>query len=213
MRHLPVISLIGSNFIPIIGVLFYGWSIPTILFLYWVESGVIGFFNIFKMLLAQGSDSEIVRLKDAAFFEKYGKYVMIPFFMIHYSGFMLGHWAFIYGIFGSTIQSNRNFLLTLLVMFISHEISFIVNFIGRQEYLSISTQAQMVQPYKRIVVMHLTIIFGSWLSIALKAPVGAVLIMIGIKTFLDLQAHLKEHRSYGTLSTSPILMDDIKQFS
>jgi hypothetical protein len=46
---LPITALflIAVNLIPLFGVLF-GWSLFSIMFLYWIENGVIGFFNVFK---------------------------------------------------------------------------------------------------------------------------------------------------------------------
>jgi hypothetical protein len=49
------IALLIANAIPIVGVLFFGWSLITILVLYWVENGIVGFWNVPKIALAQGS--------------------------------------------------------------------------------------------------------------------------------------------------------------
>ena len=49
------IVLLIANAIPIVGVLFFGWSLITILVLYWLENGIVGFWNVPKIALAQGS--------------------------------------------------------------------------------------------------------------------------------------------------------------
>ena len=49
------IVLIVANAIPVIGVLFFGWSLITILVLFWVENGIVGLWNIPRILLARGS--------------------------------------------------------------------------------------------------------------------------------------------------------------
>ena len=49
------IALVIANAIPLIGVVFFGWSLITILVLFWIENGIIGFWNIPKILLARGS--------------------------------------------------------------------------------------------------------------------------------------------------------------
>ena len=41
--------------IPLVGVLFFGWSLLTILVLYWLENGIVGFWNVPKIIMAQGS--------------------------------------------------------------------------------------------------------------------------------------------------------------
>jgi len=49
------IALVIANAIPLIGVLFFGWSLLTILVLFWIENGIVGLWNIPRILLAQGS--------------------------------------------------------------------------------------------------------------------------------------------------------------
>jgi hypothetical protein len=53
----------------------------------------------------------------------------------------------------------------------------------------------MSEPYKRIIVMHLTIIFGGWLIMLLRSPVPALILLIALKTIVDLRAHRREHRA------------------
>ncbi len=54
-------------------------------------------------------------------------------------------------------------------------------------------KTQMGEPYKRIIVMHLTIILGGFLTMLLRAPAAALLVLIVLKTAADLRAHRKEH--------------------
>ncbi len=82
---------------------------------------------------------------------------------------------------------------TLTALFISHGISFFTNYLGRREYLGTDLKTQMGEPYKRIVVMHLTIILGGFLTMLLRTPVAALLLLIALKTATDLYAHRKEH--------------------
>lgn len=49
------VALLIANAIPLVGVVFFGWSLLTILVLYWIENGIVGFWNIPRLLLAQGS--------------------------------------------------------------------------------------------------------------------------------------------------------------
>jgi hypothetical protein len=52
----------------------------------------------------------------------------------------------------------------------------------------------MIQPYSRIVLLHITLIFGGFLMMALKSPIMGLLFFILLKIGMDLLAHLKEHR-------------------
>ncbi|HXG26798.1 MAG TPA: DUF6498-containing protein, partial [Candidatus Binatia bacterium] len=49
------ILLVLANIVPLVGVAFFGWSLLTILVLYWLENGIVGLWNVPKILMAQGS--------------------------------------------------------------------------------------------------------------------------------------------------------------
>lgn len=184
------IALIAANCIPLGGVLFLGWDIGEIMLLFWAESGVIGFYNLLKLIRVAG----------------WGAVLYGPFFLGHYGGFMVGHLLFIYGFFGENlgevVDVSVGQLLAdlwmlspaLAAFFISHGISYVTNFIGRREYIGKDAAAQMGEPYKRIIVMHLTIIFGGFLSMMFGSALPALLLLIFLKVGTDLRGHLREHR-------------------
>lgn len=63
--------------------------------------------------------------------------------------------------------------------------------------------ALMFAPYKRIVLMHLTLIVGGFALIALESAHWPLLILlIAGKTVVDLRAHAKEHRLTGKLKSA-----------
>lgn len=49
-----VVALIVANAVPLGGVLLLGWSVWTILIVYWLENGIVGFFDVLKILRARG---------------------------------------------------------------------------------------------------------------------------------------------------------------
>ena len=55
----------------------------------------------------------------------------------------------------------------------------------------------MFAPYRRLIALHLTIIFGALAIIVTGAPVAAVAILVAVKTILDIGLHLAEHRASG----------------
>jgi hypothetical protein len=81
---------------------------------------------------------------------------------------------------------------------ISHTASFLINFVGRGEYHRVSAARQMFAPYGRLVILHLTILFGAFLSLAIGSPVGAIVVLVLLKTALDLAFHLREHGALRT---------------
>jgi hypothetical protein len=198
---LSVILLVAANLVPLYGVLFLKWQVFPILLVFWMENIVIGVFNVFKMLLA----SPTVPTSWLA------KIFIIPFFCFHYGMFTLVHGIFVFVLFGgvfshgasfpsagSVIEAVGDFQLgwALLALLLSHAVSFSVNYVGKGEYKQASLQQLMGQPYSRVVLLHITILFGGFIVMALGSPVYALLLLILLKTLIDVQAHLLEHRKY-----------------
>ena len=48
-----VVALVAANAIPLAGVLWFGWNVWTILIVYWLENGIVGVYNVLKMLKAE----------------------------------------------------------------------------------------------------------------------------------------------------------------
>ena len=145
-------------------------------------------FNILKMIVVG---------KFAALF-------MGIFFVAHFGGFMFGHLLFIFGFFvesandtSLSLEQVSTILLSLwpgiVALSISHGFSFFDNFIGKKEYLLRTLNQQMGEPFKRIIIMHFTIILGGFLVMALNAPVLALLLLILLKTMVDFGSHIREH--------------------
>ncbi|HSH12281.1 MAG TPA: DUF6498-containing protein, partial [Desulfurivibrionaceae bacterium] len=156
----------------------------------WAESGIIGFFNLLKLAV-------VGRL--ATLF-------LGPFFVGHYGAFMAAHLLFVYTFFvqGGTNHGDlalaevvaRFFVLwpALLALAISHGISFVGNFLGRREYAATNVQKQMAEPYTRIIIMHLTIIFGGFVVMGLGSSLPALLLLVAAKIATDLRAHARQRR-------------------
>jgi hypothetical protein len=76
----------------------------------------------------------------------------------------------------------------------SHGASFVLNYLRRGEYRLVSPGQLFLAPYGRLVILHMTIIFGGIVSIWIGSPIGALLVLVALKTILDLFFHLREHR-------------------
>ena len=192
------LALIAANLVPIAGSAFLGWNLSDVMVLYWAESAIVGFFNVCKI---------IVIGRWAALFAA-------PFFIGHFGGFMAVHFLFIYTIFVEPSQSGGSSggdlaqvaaLFTglwpaLLALFASHAFSFFANFMGRREYVGRKVNDQMGEPYGRIIFMHLVLIFGGGLAMVLGTPAPVILIVIALKIFFDVKAHLKQHSGDGRVT-------------
>ena len=209
-----VAGLLAVNLVPLVGVLLFGWSLHALLVIYWLESGVIGALNVPKILLASGSDvpenfsatvngrsvdlSGPTEPKDGLHLYP-GNVPIAGFFIMHYGIFWVVHGVFVLsfpafapgsGVGGFGVGTV---LLGVSGMVVSHAGSFLTNFVGREEYRATSPGVQMKEPYRRVIVLHLTIIFGAFGIAMLGAPLAALLLLVGLKTAADLHAHLREH--------------------
>lgn len=201
--------LVAVNLVPLLGVLFWGWDVATILIAYWLENGVIGLLNIPKILLAARGTPVIGP-------------VIAGFFAVHYGGFWIGHGIFVFVIVGMATRGAFGFLfgfdpignvardpqilLIAVLLFVSHGISFFFNFLGRREYLNTTPMKQMFQPYGRLVILHITIIFGAFAVIGLGQPVALVALLVILKTAVDLLFHLREHAKMAQPPAHPTIV-------
>ncbi len=192
--------LVIVNLFPLVCVLAFRWSIAPIMFLYWVENIVIGFFNVLKMRKAQGPVSANI-LVDGRPVRENDRRSIITFFIMGYSGFTLAHGLFIVILFGLAVGSFLQVLLAFTLFFFSHYQSYRKHFVKNEEFRRTSFDRLFFQPYKRIVVMHLTILAGCYLVKMLDAPILALAVMIFLKTAIDLVSHVIEHRKFSRPET------------
>jgi hypothetical protein len=274
------VLLLLANLIPLAGVLFFGWSLLTILVLYWLENGIVGVWNVPKIIMAQGSmiprppdvpaaaaletapppppptsgiatasATGILGPRAAARLAAVPRTGLAIFFAFHYGMFWLVHGIFVFalptfaggalggggglgggplggggalggpfggadvsamcldpsgfpiecagGAFGEVLWSSV--LIGAIALFLSHGASFVLNYIGRGEYITATPGGQMGRVYGRVVILHLTIIIGSFVVAFLGAPIGALLVLVVLKTAFDLGLHLRERRAASPL--------------
>lgn len=193
------IALVVANLVPLAGVLLFGWDLGSIMVLYWIESGVIAFYTVLKIAIVG----------------KLAALVAVPFFIGHFGGFMTGHFLLIYALFlrgnsagwtpGVGAELSAIFIpiwTSIAALFISHGISFYTNFLGQREYEGASVSGLMTTPYNRVIVMHLTLILGGWIILLIGMPAGALVVLVVLKTAVDLQAHRREHTVAASKSSA-----------
>ncbi len=89
-------------------------------------------------------------------------------------------------------------------MLVSHGVSFFFNYLGAHEYRRSRLADVMQEPYGRVVLLHLTIIFGGFLVMLLGSPVVGLLLLVVLKTVMDLRAHVQQHDKYsGRAAATP----------
>lgn len=197
--RISLISLIIINLASILGILFLGWSAGFILLAYWLESFVIGLYTVLKM--AKTTKMGEIKTNVAGKNVPPSKFFLIPFYIFHYGIFMFVHLMFLLVIIGmsSSLSDFANMAVWLPVFFvgllISHGISYKQNFIGNKEYANTTVSKVMMSSYARIVPMHLAIIFGFMLG-------SPAIVLVLIKTGIDVFSHVLERRKIGTISNA-----------
>lgn len=200
-----VIALLVANLAPLFGVLVLHWEVYPLLLLFWFESLIIGAGNALKMAAASPP-------RPLAWA---GKYFYIPFFCLHYGGFAFVHGSILLALFGPAPHhggprsgepmlwriedSVEHYHLgwAILVLAVSHAVSLVTNYFVNGEYRRATLPALMTQPYDRVVVLHLTILFVGFLVLALNSPLVGVVLLVVLKTALDLLAHQRERTKFA----------------
>lgn len=205
--------VLASNLVPLIGVLFWGWDVFVLLMLYWVETVVIAFWTLLRVLI--GSDFSRNFLG-----EVFSRLFFFAFFLVHSGGFMLGHflflWAFFSGRAGGTPQLDENFfrtmpadfwnnivianglLIPLAISFVGRGIAFVIEMarlplwqrLVGEDVIDRSKGALIGGLYGRIITMHLVIIVGA--ALAQKfGKIAPLVLLIAAKTAVDIWFFLR----------------------
>jgi hypothetical protein len=221
--RIALLALLLANLIPLLGVLYWGWSVFEIVLLYWIENLILGLITVLKMLTSQPDVSNghlnidipaqgqrKIPVPAGVSVEKMLlglKVFLIPFFIIHYGMFCMAHGTFVFALFSEEPFTGDLWTLDQLIpgplllvcgaLLVSHLISFLLNYIGRGEYRHTNPMTLMMAPYQRIVVLHLTIILGAGLTLILGSPFWLLALLIGLKIFMDIRAHLQERNRFS----------------
>ena len=205
-RSPAILSLIIFNLVIISLAVIENWSLFMIIFCYWTENLIIGLFNFFKILKAQQKDEPSeennIKVSNQPITGEAAKTFMAFFFLIHYYGFCAGHGFFIFHMFGSRNNfsdpsMNLTLLLGIVMLVVSHAVSYKVNFLNKEEYKTATPAKQMFSVYKRIVFIHIFILIGGGLFMIIFKSLPIVLVVLFMlgKVILDLRQHYMEHKN------------------
>jgi len=203
--------MVIANLAPVAGVLILRWNVAAVIFLYWAENLIIGFYNILKTVFVPPSNP-IVRPN---------KPVVIAFFCFHYGMFCLWHGLVLLTIFGAERGPGTPFpqelpsgiswlgelfgtllspfwggqlLWPFLALAVSHGISFVQNYFRNGERKRITLADLMLNPYRRVVILHVAILVAGVFVAALRSPLPLLLLFVLLKIGLDIHIHNQSHR-------------------
>jgi len=208
------VVLVLVNLLPLAGVLLLDWDVAALMVLYWSENLVLGFYTLLKMLVIS----------------PLGALGMGTFFAIHYGGFCAVHGLFIASIlldggidpmpgepwplflvFPQLLvnvvrqvleYAPPEWLFAFAALYVSHGVSFVVNFLFGRERNELSLKQLMTAPYGRIVLLHIAILLGGFAVMSLGQPVAMLAVLVLLKLGLDVGLHLREHRALAARQAS-----------
>jgi hypothetical protein len=190
--------LAAANIIPLVGVLYWRWDLFLLLFLYWTDTAIIGFWMIVQAFREPPGGMH-----------RAGLGVSVVFLTFHAGMFMGVHFLFLWALFSGPwrerVHDGTGFLeavilqtglwVPIFVMFIGRGLVTLIDL--RKAYSWATSTAMPPEPpasrarspihafYARIVVMHLTILGGAFLAQAV-GTIAPLIVMIALKTAIDL---------------------------
>ncbi len=216
IRSIPpqdLLIICGLNLLPLCGVFLWGWQSFDLVFLYWMENVVIGAVMILRM---------VVRRYESLF-ELAFPLFLAPFFVVHYGMFCWGHGTFVISLFGDF--SNGMDLMPAVLEVLAEptmlmalaSLVFLQLFdwqrdIARHGFGTDSVKDVMVAPYRRIVVLHITIIASGFLLGVLEEPLAGLVLLVVLKTLFDLW-HFEHDRQIAAEEAFELSPEDLEKMS
>ena len=166
---LPLI--IFSNLFPLYGVIYYNWTIFSVVYIYWIELLIISSFQILKIMFAQGASN-------ATFFSKLG--LAIKFFLFR-TGVFFFYLLFIVTFLGILATKKGDggaggismfeviffkgtfYKITLLSFVIYNFVEFVVLFILNGAYKKAKPEDNYQILDIHILVVHIVVVLGTFL--------------------------------------------------
>lgn len=179
---------LAYNFVPVLGVILWGWDAFALIFIYWIENVLIGVRTFITMVLRS-----VVGGEPSALF-------MAGFFTVHFGMFCFVHGLFVVTMFAEAAAPDTPFdLLAIALKQMQANLNFaaavgaaagwqaaeLIFAIRRGDLNTQTAQALMLAPYPRIMVLHLTIIVFGFALIATGAPQAGVVLLALFKTVAD----------------------------
>ncbi len=191
-----VLALFVGNLLPLLGVVFLGWDVFDLLKVYWLENVILGGVNVLKIISVSRQGEIRSGLATA------GAIFVSVFFIIHYGGFCFVHGFFVFFVAATEgdlsaqpdlfdlWESFRDLFVgggwIVIFLLATHLYAFFQDFLKSKEYVGMSAMTSMFSPYPRMIVLHVTIILGAFALQALGSPAWFAVILVGLKTGLDL---------------------------
>lgn len=184
--------LILSNILVIILAVWQKWELSTTLWIYWLQSIIIGFFNFIRILTLKNFSVENYKINNQPATNSASTKLFTAFFFAFHYGFF----HFIYAIFLMVLIKEQNIAIMSIalggaVFFTDHFFSFLHNKKADEESKP-NIGKIMFSPYARIIPMHLIILLGAGLFLTSQNQLLLIFFLL-LKTLVDIVAHTRKH--------------------
>jgi len=192
--------LLLTNLATVVGTVLQGWNITDLLWIYWGQSVVIGYYNVHRIVDLDriATDGFISNIRPVEPMCETQRCTAVCF-ALHYGLFHL-----VYGVFLlTTFRIHPGFpvagvLLCILAFWFTHRFSYRFN--RERDRAVPNIGSLMFFPYVRIIPMNLVILLGA--PIAGDNTLALVLILL-LKTAVDVAVHVIEHVMASTDARQP----------
>jgi hypothetical protein len=203
MRWLNLLFVLLVNAVPLYGIRVLGWSIGTVLLLYWVENLLVAVFTCARIALHRALTRKAGHWRTGQLggvsvngrpksFGMLGEYAVIafPFTLVH--GIFVVAIVFIIGANKPELAdwrfSYEQFRYGALQMLAVLGVDFLVDALTMRSRSFAWIKAYVGQRMGRVLVLHLAIIFGMGAMAMTESPLAVLYVLIGLKTLWDLAA-------------------------
>lgn len=212
MKNKPLLlaTLVFANLLTVIFFIIHGGSIMQALWVYWLQSLIIGAINVIRIIFmpirgkvtVNSTEIDIAKLNTS----KVGNYIIAGFFALHYGFFHLIYGLFLLGLSmpgmkfefgGETHNLNLGHDINIGLILISglaFALHHLLSFLSERQYFRENPSSLpdvgkiIMRPYARIIPMHLIIIFGPMVAVLLNENWVFILFMM-LKTIADIELY------------------------
>lgn len=182
-KQSAIFTIIISNIIPIIGIIFWGWTPFYVFWLFWMETLIVSFFNAIKIIMCRGDEMEVKLHQSKMPFAKthsnhsshWRKGIIYIFFRLFIFAFYSLFIIVFLGFMSNTPENafknsqvlafaNTSFNYALLAFFCSQLVQFYAEFILNENYKTTHPSDFSTIFDGRQLVLHIAIVLGAVIS-------------------------------------------------
>ncbi len=198
----PMVVILAANFVPVAGVLWFGWDTFAVVFAYWLEGVVAGLFTLMKIACSlpgyrpkPGTPVSYERknkdVSSSFTVTQLSKAMVLPAFLAVYGGLTLVYGLLLVVFLGgeptpagivrrvTVVSAGLGTLLGAMV--ISHAWAFYAEFVRGPTWAKSDPMFHFWRPLGRFVLLHFVIVLGGLLSHFLGWPPIWLAVFIGFK--------------------------------